>query len=37
MTALLVLLIPTMFFAGVASVASFHYKHEALRLSLAIN
>jgi len=37
MTALLVLLLPTMFFAGVASVASFHYKHEALRLSLAIN
>ena len=37
MTALLVLLIPTMFFAGVVSVASFHFKHEALRLSLAIN
>ncbi len=37
MTALLVLLIPAMFFAGVASVASFHFKHEALRRALATN
>jgi hypothetical protein len=37
MTALLVLLIPTIFFVGVASVASFHFKHEALRRELAIH
>lgn len=37
MTALLVLLIPAMFFAGVASVASFHFKHEALHRALATN
>jgi hypothetical protein len=37
MTALLVLLIPTMFFGGLASVASFHFKHEALRRELAIH
>jgi hypothetical protein len=37
MTALLVLLIPTMFFAGVASVTSFHFKHEALRRELAVH
>jgi|APCry1669188879_1035177.scaffolds.fasta_scaffold52148_2 hypothetical protein len=37
MTALLVLLIPTMFFVGVASVTSFHFKHEALRRELAVH
>ena len=35
MTVLLVLMIPAMFFAGVAGVATFHFKHEALRRALA--
>jgi hypothetical protein len=37
MTALLVLLIPIMFFAGVASVTLFHFQHEALRRELAVH
>lgn len=31
MTAVLVLLIPTLFFAGVSVLARFHFSHEALR------
>ena len=37
MTPILVLMIPAMFFAGVAGLASFHFKHEALRRELARN